>query len=281
MMPGRAGECLRPRSESPHAACVKPFPERYGRWALVAGASEGLGEAFAEALAKRGMSLVLVARREAVLAGVAARLREAHAVEVRTLALDLAEAAWPAALAPLVAELEIGVAVYNAAHSFVGPLLSHTPEEAERAIDVNARGSLRLVHAVAPAMVARGRGAIVLMSSLAGFQGSPRLATYAATKAFIIVLGESLWSELRPHGVDVLVSCAGAIRTPGYVKTATRDAPGILPPAVVAERTLAALGKGPIVVPGAVNKLARWFLGRVLTRRAAVGVMDRNTKDLQ
>ena len=256
------------------------FVERYGRWALVAGASEGLGEAFADALARRGCNLVLIARRGDVVGTVAERLRAEHGIEVRTLALDLAEPAWPAALAPIVSELEIGVGVYNAAYSFVGPLLAHAPEEAERAIDVNARGSLRLVHAVAPAMVARGRGAIVLMSSLAGFQGSPRLATYAATKAFITVLGESLWAELKPHGVDVLVSCAGAIRTPGYLKTTAVDAPGILEPADVAARTLAALGKGPIVVPGAVNKLARFFLGRLLTRRAAVGVMAKSTKDL-
>ncbi len=260
---------------------MQPWPHRFGRWALIAGASEGLGAAFAEALAQRGCSLILIARRGELLEELAVRLRERHAIEVRTIVLDLAEPAWPAAIAPVIAELEVGVAVYNAALSFVGPLLAHSVAECERAIDVNARGTMRLVHAVAPAMVARERGAIVLMSSLAGFQGSPRLATYAATKAFITVLGESLWHELRPHGVNVLVSCAGAIRTPGYVATSKRDVPGILEPAEVAERTLKAIGKGPIVVPGATNKLARFFLGRILTRRAAVGVMAKSTEELQ
>ena len=257
-----------------------PFPDRFGRWALVAGASEGLGAAFAEGLARRGCHVVAIARRAEPLEELATRLREAHEIEVRILALDLAGDAWPAQLRALAGELEIGVAVYNAAYSFVGPLLDRPLADATRVIDVNVMGPMQFVHALAPAMIARERGAIVLMSSLAGFQGSPRIAAYAASKAFITVLGESLWGELRPRGVDVLVSAAGAIRTPGYQKTAKKDAPGTLDPARVVELTLRAIGKGPMVVPGGVNKLARFFLGRLLTRRAAVGVMARNTADL-
>jgi short-subunit dehydrogenase len=95
------------------------------------------------------------------------------------------------------------------------------------------------------------------------------------------VLGESLWAELKPQGIDVLVSAAGAIRTPGYLKTAKKDAPGTLDPRDVAERTLAALGKGPILVPGFVNQVARVVLGRLLSRRGAVSVMQQNTADLE
>ena len=227
------------------------------------------------------MSLVLIARRPAPLDELATRLRQTYSIEVRTLALDLADASWVVPVRALAAELEIGLGVYNAAASFVGPLLERSLDDALRVVDVNVEGPLRFAHAIVPPMLARKRGALVLMASLAGFQGSPRLAAYASSKAFITVLGESLWSELKPHGVDVLVSCAGAIRTPGYVATAKQDAPGILEPADVAERTLAAIRKGPIVVPGAVNKLARFFLGRLLSRRAAVGVMARNTTDLE
>jgi len=260
---------------------ARSFVETYGRWALVAGASEGLGEAFAESLARRGCNLVLLARRPQVLDAVAQRLRTAHRVEVRTLAVDLGEGSFLPALRALAQELDLGVGVYNAAHSLVGPLLSRPLEEALRVVEVNVQGPLRFIHALAPAMVARKRGALVLMSSLAGFQGSPRLAAYAASKAFITILGESLWGELKPQGVDVLVSCAGAIRTPGYLKTAKSDAPGTLEPWEVADRTLAALGKGPTVVPGAVNQLARVVLGRLLSRRGAVEMMARNTADLE
>ena len=145
---------------------------------------------------------------------------------------------------------------------------------------MNIRGPLIFARTLAPKLVARGHGGIVLMSSLAGYQGAPRIATYAASKAFNIVLGEGLWRELKPHGVDVVVASAGAIRTPGYAKTATKDAPGTLDAGVVAEMALDALGRGPVVVPGAVNRIARFVLGRILPRRTAIDVFARSTKDL-
>ena len=249
----------------------------YGPVAVVAGASEGLGEAFAEVLAGSGLDLVLLARRADVLAAVGARLGAQYRVKVRTLACDLADPAWHEALAEATSGLEIGLGVYNAAFSFVAPLLDRPLAEALRVVDVNVRGPLMFAHALAPAMVARGRGGLVLMSSLAGFQGAPRLAAYAASKAWNQVLGESLWAELRPAGVDVVVSCPGAIRTPGYRKTAQRDAPGTLDPADVARATLDALGHGPLVVPGGVNKLAAFMMRRLMSRRGVVAMMGSQT----
>jgi short-subunit dehydrogenase len=257
------------------------FVERYGPWAVVAGASEGLGAAFAHALAARGLHLVLLARRAELLAAVAEQIRRDQGVEVRVVAVDLADTALVERLVAATDGLAVGLAVYNAAYSYLGPLLDRPLDDALRVVEVNVRAPLRFVHTLAPAMVARGRGGVVLMSSLAGFQGSPRLAAYAASKAFNLVLGESLWAELKPRGVDVLVSCAGAVRTPNYLATAGREAPGILDAAAVAGLTLDALGRGPVVVPGGVNKLARFFLGRLLSRRGAVGVMQRSTADLQ
>lgn len=118
------------------------------------------------------------------------------------------------------------------------------------------------------------------MSSMAGFQGAPRIATYAASKAFTTVLGESLWSELSPKGVDVVVSCAGAIRTPNYLGSSKAEAPGTLDASAVAEASLGALGRGPTVVPGTTNQLARFVLGRFLSRRAAISIMGKSTKEL-
>ena len=111
------------------------------------------------------------------------------------------------------------------------------------------------------------------MSSLAGMQGSPGIAAYAATKAFNTILGESLWHELRADGIDVVVSCAGAIRTPGYLRTYGKEAPGILAPEAVASKTLAALGKGPRVVPGLLNRIVAQVGGRLLSRKAAIRLM--------
>jgi short-subunit dehydrogenase len=256
------------------------FVSRYGSWAVIAGASEGLGAAFAEELARRGMNLVLLARRAEVLVDVKARLGAAHRVAIRTHAYDLARPDLPAVLEEATRDLDVGVAVYNAAHAPIGDVLERSIDDLLRVVDVNVRGPLLFARTLAPAMVARGRGGIVLMSSMAGFQGSPRIATYAATKAFNIVLGEGLWKELAPHGVDVLASCAGAIRTPGYAKSAKGDAPGTLDAAVVAKRTLDALGRGPTTVPGATNRFARFLLGRLLPRRAAIALMASSTKDL-
>ncbi|MGM0576016.1 MAG: SDR family NAD(P)-dependent oxidoreductase [Myxococcota bacterium] len=256
------------------------FPTRFGRWAIVAGASEGLGAAFSEAVARRGMSVVAVARRTGPLEATAGRLRETYGVEVEALSLDVAARDFADRLAGLAREREVGLGIYNAACAPVGALLDKAPEELMTAVDVNVRGPLLFARMLGPEMAARGRGGLVLMSSLAGFQGSPRLATYAATKAFNTVLGESLWAEWRAHGVDVLASCAGAIRTPGYAEASGGDAPGTLDADVVAERTLAALGRGPRVVPGFVNKIASLTVGRWLPRRAAVRIMAASTKDL-
>lgn len=256
------------------------FASKYGPWAVVAGASEGLGAAFAAALAGRGLNLLLLARRAGHLEAVAERLRASANVEVRTEAFDMARADLPEALAAVTADLDIGLVVYNAAYAPVGELLSRPADDLLRVVDVNIRGPLIFARTLAPKLVARGHGGIVLMSSLAGYQGAPRIATYAASKAFNIVLGEGLWRELKPHGVDVVVASAGAIRTPGYAKTATKDAPGTLDAGVVAEMALDALGRGPVVVPGAVNRIARFVLGRILPRRTAIDVFARSTKDL-
>lgn len=259
---------------------VASFTSKYGRWAIVAGASEGLGAAFAQALAMRGCNLLLLARREELLESVAAQLRRQYHVEIRTEVCDLARADLASALEAFTAGIDVGLVVYNAAHAPVGEFVRRPLDDLLQAVDVNVRAPLVLARAIAPKMVARGGGGIVLMSSLAGFQGAPGIATYVATKAFNTVLGEGLWSELRPHGVDVVVSCAGAIRTPGYAATAKGDAPGILDANVVAEQTLAALGHGPLVVPGAVNRLARFVSARLLPRRMAIAIMARSTREL-
>jgi short-subunit dehydrogenase len=257
------------------------FAERYGPYAVVAGASEGLGEAFAHAIAARKVGLVLLARRADALGSVAAAVRGKHAVDVRTVSYDLARPELAETLREATRGIEVGLGVYNASYSVIDRFLDRPLEDALRVVEVNCAGPLRLVHALAPAMVARGRGGIVLMSSIAGFQGVPRIATYAASKAFNTILAEGLWYELRDGGVDVLVTCAGAIRTPNYLKTTDKEAPGTMDAIDVAERTLDALGRGPTFVPGATNRIARLFLGWILSRRVAVGIMGKRTATLR
>ena len=226
------------------------------------------------------MNLLLLARRADVLGEVARRIRGGRGVEVRSLPIDVADPGVASALVDAASDLEIGVLVYNAAYSPIGNFLDVPQEELLQVVDVNVRAPIVFIHTLVPAMLGRRRGAVVLMSSLAGLQGSPRIATYAASKAFNTILAEGLWGELNQNGIDVLASCAGAIRTPGYADTSTREAPGTLNPADVVQHTLASLGRGPRVVPGLVNRLASFATGRVLPRRVAVRLMAANTRDL-
>jgi short-subunit dehydrogenase len=143
------------------------------------------------------------------------------------------------------------------------------------------KAPLLLTRLLSASMIRQKRGGIVLMSSLAGAQGSPNIAAYAATKSFNAILAEGLWKELKPHGIDVIACCAGAIRTPAYLQAEkTKSAIGTLDAGEVAEQTLHALGRGPIVIPGAINKIGRFILARVLSRKAAIRIMSKNTGGL-
>jgi len=265
---------------------MQDFKSNYGPWALVAGASEGLGAAFAEALAKRGLNLVLIARRSDKLEELKRIFQNKYQIEVMYRAMDLADFEQTKLFVSQL-EADIGIMVYNAAYSPIGYFENISDESLGRIVDVNVKAPLLLSKLVSTKMIERRRGGIVLMSSLAGTQGSPKIATYAASKAFNTILAEGLWNELKKYGIDVLASCAGAITTPGYKnaqnpkdETGTKDAPGTLEADKVAEKTLRALGKGPTIVPGLINKIARFFMGRLFSRKLAISIMDNNTKHL-
>jgi short-subunit dehydrogenase len=260
------------------------FRSRYGPWALVAGASEGLGAEFARQLAAKGLHIVAVARRQALLEQLARELETEHGVEVRPVSIDLADPGAAAALLERTRDLEVGLVVYNAALSPIGPFLERDLDEKLRVLDVNCRTPLILAHEFGRAMAARGRGGLLLVSSMSALQGSPLVATYAATKAFDLVLGEGLWEELRGHGVDVLAFCAGATRTPNYEASrpekVPRFAPAAMEPAAVAAEALACLGKTPSAIAGRGNRLASFFMHRLLPRRMAVEIMGRATRSM-
>ena len=260
---------------------MTPFRERYGAWALIAGASVGLGEAFARQLARRGFHLLLVARGQVALDALAIDLRAAHNIQVRTLAADLARPDLTDVVGDFTAGLEVGLLVYNAAASAIGPFLDHPVDDHLRVIDVNCRAPVVLSHLLGAPMVSRGRGGIVLMTSTAGSQGGPWIATYAASKAFNLVLAEGLWDELTRQGVNVVACRAGATATPGYAASKPRpNHVPLLSPDYVAERTLAALGRGPSVVPGLFYRWSAFLMNRLMPRRMAIRIMGRATRKL-
>ena len=253
------------------------FRTQYGPYALVAGGSYGLGEAFAEALAKRGLNLVLLARGKEKLESLARRLKEQYRIDVKSFAADSSDFD---KIRNIVMNLKvsIGLLVYNAAFAPIGLFENISEEQLSQVAAVNVKAPLLLAKLVSGPMIQMKRGGILLMSSLAGLQGSPKLASYGATKAFNAILAEGLWKELKPHGIDVLGCCAGAILTPGYKEAGkAKKAPGTLEAHQVAEQALRALGRGPIVVPGILNKIARLVMTRLLPRKAAISIMSKNT----
>jgi hypothetical protein len=261
---------------------VAELADRYGPWALIAGASEGIGAAFARELAQRGLHLMLVARRPEPLEALRRELAErAPAAQVRCLSLDLAQADAVFALERACAGLDVGLLVYNAALSPRGEFVEIPLAQQLAAVDLNVRGPLALAHGFGRLLAARGRGGIVLLSSLTAFQGSPYVATYGATKAFLLALAEGIWLELSPRGVDVLVVCAGATRTPSYLRRrAPRGAPGELLPEQVAREALARLARGPLWIPGRFNRLASQLMRRLLPRRTTIRLMGAQTRRL-
>lgn len=268
MAEGRAGAGL-----SGHAG----FVERYGAWALIAGASEGLGAAYARALAARGMHLVLVARRKEPLEAFAGEIRATYGSETRCYGGDLADPKSLEALIASCSDLDLGLVICNAAQSPIGDFATRDSLELMRVVDVNVRAPLTLLRGLLPGMVARGRGAAILMTSLTGNQGTAGIAAYAASKAFLRVLAESLWYELKDQGIDVMACVCGVVRTPGYLGAAGKEAPGALDPDQVVKSALRALGRKPVVIPGLINKVAAAVMTRLLPRRTAVALLAKST----
>ena len=192
---------------------------KYGNTALIAGASEGLGAAFAAYLGAAGMNLVLVARREKTLEKFAADLRSSFNIDVDCICCDLADVNATDYLQEAIGKKEINLLVYNAALSHIGAFEKQSLESYTKTTQVNMITPMKLFHVFGEAMLTKGKGALIMMASLAGFQGSGFLTVYAATKAFDRVLAESLWYEWKDRGVDVIACCAGATSTPNFIKT--------------------------------------------------------------
>ena len=260
------------------------FKEKYGKTAMIAGASEGIGAAFANSLASNGMDLILIARRPEPLHKLAAELKALYKINVTSISCDLS---LPNAVEIIEAEIngkEIDILVYNAALSYIGPFADSSAENNSKIAQVNMLTPLNMLNHFGCKMVARGRGAVILMSSLAGFQGSGFLAVYAATKAFNRILGESLWYEWKNKGVDVIACCAGATSTPGYLDSNPDQknsfAPRVQAPGEVATECLKRLGKTPSFITGRGNRIASFVMQKLMLRKMAIKIMGNTTREM-
>jgi short-subunit dehydrogenase len=249
--------------------------ERYGPWALIAGASEGIGAAFAEQIAAHGINLILVARNQGRLDELATSIRADAGVSVRTAAVDLTEPDTGERIAHVAEGCEVGLLVFNAgARTRYGDLVDDPLDITVRQIHLNCVAPATLCRLFGAPMKARGRGGIILLGSMSGLAGAAGMAVYAAGKAFDATLAESLWFELNPNGVHVLGLIAGATATPAMERAGlhlTEFSP--MTSADVAREGLANLTNGPIWFAGEGNRAAAQHI-RGMSRAEAVVAMS-------
>lgn len=251
------------------------FHERYPGWALVTGASSGLGTHFAEQLAASGMPLVLTARREDRLRALADRLP----TETHVAPLDLAAPNACAELVTAVGARPVSMLVANAGFGFSGRFEQQDAARYESMVQLNCTVPTLLCHAFLPAMRERKNGAIVIVSSVAGFQPTPFFAVYGATKAFDLMLGEALWEECRGTGVDVVTLCPGSTATEFADNAHMVEKDQGMAPGPVVAAALRKLGRGPTVVTGVanfVNASMHRFLPRAWVASATGAVLAKS-----
>ncbi len=246
--------------------------KQYGGYALVTGASAGIGECYARRLAEAGVSCVLVARRAERLAALCDELQAAHDVDMRYVAADLSDEAEMARLVEATAELEVGMLFNNAGFGDAGRFETRDPERLAQMVKLNCLAPVVLSRAYVPAMLARGRGALVMVSSGFGLLPAPYEATYAATKAFDLWLGEGLWGEYRGRGIDVITVCPAATETEFLLaeghneKLVRKMYQRADSPEHIADITLRGLGRRPVafardvhLIMAAQRLLPRWM----------------------
>lgn len=245
---------------------------KYGPWALITGASAGIGEEFARQLAALGFNLVMVARRAENMETLGAGLAAEHGIEYRALGMDLAAEGFYRDLEKAVEGLDIGLLVNNAGMNCEGKFYRGGLERNLKMIRLNVEASFILAHELGKRFIERGRGGIIFLGSTSSFQAMPYFTHYAATKAYVLSLAESMHYEFRKQGVDVIALCPGP--TESEMSPGLEGSPIMMKAAPVVRDGLEALGKKTFTVPGLGNKLGS-MAPRLLGRRLSMEVVGR------
>jgi short-subunit dehydrogenase len=260
------------------------FRERYGNWALIAGAAIGLGESFCVALAKQGINLFMIDNLEEKLMNLSGKLAKAHGIQTIPFCIDLFQTDAVEQIMAKTSAIEIRLMLYVAAFSQIKKFGNYTSNDLEHYININVSTPLKLIHSFSNRLMQRNQpGGILLMSSLAGLLGMQYIAPYAATKAFTWNLAESLHHELKPYKIDVMACIAGATATDAYLGTNPKYGfikPQVQQPSEVAELALKRIGKKALFIPGFSNWLNFFILTRILPRKMASHFANRTMKKM-
>jgi hypothetical protein len=235
------------------------FVERYGPWALVTGASAGIGAEFARQLSEKGLNLVLVARRRQRLEDLARDLESRNKVQVRIVTVDLSQPDFLPTILSVTNSIEIGLLVNNAGFGLAGHLIEHELEKELQLLDVNCRAPLVLTHVFGRQMAQRKRGGIIFVSSVSAYIATPFEASYAASKVYELFLAESLGYEFKKKGVDMLALCPGSTDTEFHEIAGSRPVAAMAVEPVV-RLALKKLGKTSVAIPGWHNRLLVYLL---------------------
>ena len=241
---------------------MSKFAQRYGPWAVVTGASAGIGTEYALRIAERGVNVVLVARRRDRLEDLASTIEDMYRVEARVAPADLTSRDIVEVLQPAISDIDIGLLVNCAGIGTSGPFLDQDPGVQESMLSLNCRAPMLLTHEIAQGMRDRGRGGVIVVSSVSGFCAARGMTTYNATKAWDLLFAEGLASELRRDGVDVQAMCPGGTLTE-FQRVAGLEPANLGPlrrlmfttPTAVVATSLRALGGRTTVVHGWLNRL--------------------------
>jgi short-subunit dehydrogenase len=232
---------------------------RYGAWALITGASSGIGKELAERLAESGLNVCIVARRKTALDELASTLRSKYRVEVLVVEADLSQQTGIDATLQAIQTLDVGLLAASAGFGTSGLFIENSIDDEQQMLAVNCTALLALTHHFSRIFKARKKGGIILLSSLVAFQGVPYSAHYAATKAYVQSLAEGLYHELKPFGVDVLAAAPGPVSS-GFAEVANMQMSMSLKPSDVGIPILKALGRTSTVLPGFLSKLLVYSL---------------------
>lgn len=256
---------------------MNDFFGKYGPWAVVTGASSGLGEEFSRQLAALKLNLVLIARRKEKMELLSSELMNRHGVDIKIVPADISNVDFLKQVQSVTDSLDIGLLVNNAGFALTGGFLDHKIEEELSLLYVNCRAPLMLAHTFGNKMVQRGKGGIINVSSASAFLPMPYRTHYAATKVYDLHLSEGLWFELRQNSVDVLALCPGSTRTE-FSKVAGTKKTGMEPGPVV-ELALKNLGKKSFVIPGFNNRIIT-FINRFIPRQLLTKIGAKVVQDL-
>ena len=234
------------------------FKERYGEYALITGGSSGIGKAIANELAKKGLNIILVARRLEELQQTANEIKKQNNVDVVCLSADLLTEAGMQTIKNETEKYKIGLLVPAAGLEVNGAFEKNNLEKELRVIKLNVTVTMELTHHFVQKMVSRKKGGLLLIASLSGHMPNPYFANYAGTKAYVLNFGASLYGELKPKGIDVTVLSPGLTNTPMVADNGvdwSKTPLQALPPEEVAKTAINALGKKLIAIPGFKNKM--------------------------